>query len=68
MAQSCLLVFVLATISRVPLAEVVPAFLALVLYLVGTVLYVKTMIRERGDAGYRRLSVGFHAAALLAAA
>lgn len=67
-AQSCLLVFVLATISRVPLAEVVPAFLALVLYLVGTVLYVKTMIRERGDAGYRRLSVGFHAVALLAAA
>ncbi|MDO3700122.1 YwiC-like family protein [Micromonospora sp. C28SCA-DRY-2] len=67
-AQSCLLVFVLATIAGVPLADVVPAFLALLLYLVGTVFYVKTMIRERGDAGYLRLSVGFHALALLAAA
>ncbi|MEU5942795.1 YwiC-like family protein [Micromonospora sp. NPDC047548] len=67
-AQSCLLVFVVATISGVPLADVVPAFLALVLYLVGTVLYVKTMIRERGDAGYLRLSMGFHVVALIAAA
>ncbi|WP_433351081.1 YwiC-like family protein [Micromonospora sp. CA-111912] len=67
-AQSCLLVFVLATLSGVPLAEVVPAFLAVMLYLVGTVLYVKTMIRERGDAGYLRLSIGFHVVALIVAA
>lgn len=58
----------LATLSGVPLAEVVPAFLAVMLYLVGTVLYVKTMIRERGDAGYLRLSIGFHVVALIVAA
>ncbi len=58
----------LATIAGVPLTEVAPAFLALLLYLVGTVCYVKTMIRERGDVGYLRLSIGFHAVALLAAA
>ena len=37
-------------------------------YFAGTVLYVKTMIRERGDARYRWLSVGFHAAATVAMA
>ncbi|MFI7577751.1 YwiC-like family protein [Micromonospora sp. NPDC049497] len=67
-AQSCLLVFVVATISGAPLSDVAPAFVALFLYLVGTVLYVKTMIRERGHPGYVRLSIGFHAAALVAAA
>lgn len=66
-AQSCLLVPVLATISGIPLGEVVPAFLTLMLYLVGTVLYVKTMIRERGDRRYRHLSIGFHAVALIVA-
>ncbi|MEV4483096.1 YwiC-like family protein [Micromonospora coxensis] len=65
--QSCLLVFVVATVAAAPLADVAPAFLALLLYLVGTVLYVKTMIRERGDAGYRRLSVGFHLLAVVVA-
>ena len=30
------------------------------LYFVGTVLYVKTMIRERGVALWMRLSIGFH--------
>ncbi len=37
-------------------------------YFAGTVLYVKTMIRERGNARYRWLSVGFHAAATVAMA
>ncbi|MCF3180303.1 YwiC-like family protein [Streptomyces polychromogenes] len=37
---------------------------ACLLYFAGTVPYVKTMIRERGSAGYRRASVGYHAAAL----
>jgi AcrR family transcriptional regulator len=31
-------------------------------YFLGTVLYVKTMIRERGRAGYVRASVGYHVA------
>ena len=34
---------------------------------VGTVLYVKTNIRERGNVGYLRASVGWHVAATLAA-
>ncbi len=38
-------------------------------YFLGTVLYVKTMIRERGEPRYLALSLGYHAAvALLAAA
>jgi hypothetical protein len=35
-------------------------------YFVGTLLYVKTMIRERGSRSYYRLSVGFHAVATVA--
>lgn len=30
-------------------------------YFLGTVLYVKTMIREKGEAGYIAASIGFHA-------
>ena len=37
-------------------------------YFAGTVLYVKTMIRERGSARYRRWSVAYHAAATVAMA
>lgn len=37
-----------------------PTFLAVFAYFMGTVLYVKTMIRERGSIGYRRASVGYH--------
>jgi hypothetical protein len=48
-------------------------FGVLVAYFLGTVLYVKTMIRERGRRGYVVASVGYHllgtaAAALVAAA
>lgn len=35
-------------------------------YFAGTVFYVKTMIRERGDSGYLTASVIFHAAATIA--
>ncbi len=62
--QSCLLLFVVATVAGVPAVRVVPAFVALLLYLAGTVLYVKTMIRERGSVRYRRWSVGYHLAAV----
>lgn len=41
------------------------ATLALWGYFLGTLLYVKTMIRERGEARYLRLSLGFHALAFL---
>ncbi|MCT9091005.1 YwiC-like family protein [Streptomyces sp. ASQP_92] len=39
--------------------------LACLLYFAGTVLYVKTMIRERGSRTYYRASVAYHCAALL---
>lgn len=39
--------------------------LALVLYFVGTSLYVKTLIRERRSTTYRRASIGYHAGATL---
>jgi hypothetical protein len=67
-AQSCLMVFVVATAAGTSPGQVVEAFLAVLAYFTGTVLYVKTMIRERGSAAYRRLSVGFHVLALAGAA
>lgn len=38
------------------------------LYFGGTVWYVKSMIRERGNLGFRGLSVGWHALSTLAVA
>jgi len=38
------------------------------LYFAGTVFYVKTVIRERGNPVFRWLSIGYHAAALVAVA
>ncbi|MEU4560102.1 YwiC-like family protein [Actinoplanes sp. NPDC023936] len=64
--QSCLMVFVVAVVAGRPLTDVVTPFAVVLLYLVGTVLYVKTMIRERGNIGYFRASVAYHAAALVA--
>ncbi len=66
--QSCLMVFVVAAVAGQPPDVVFQAFLVVLLYLTGTVLYVKTMIRERGSRAYRRGSIAYHAAALAAAA
>jgi hypothetical protein len=66
--QSCLMVLVAATVAGAGLGQVVPAFMAVLLYFTGTVLYVKTMIRERGNAAYHRASVAYHAAACVVAA
>jgi hypothetical protein len=63
-AQSSLIIFVCATLAAAPTARVWPAFLAVAAYFTGTVLYVKTMIRERGHAGYYRASVAYHLAIL----
>ena len=60
-AQSCLMVFVTATVAAVPPSEVLLAFLTVFCYFSGTVYYVKTMIRERGSVTYRRVSVAYHA-------
>jgi len=62
--QSCLIVFVAATVAGTGISHVVPAFTAVLLYFTGTVLYVKTMIRERGNASYYRASVVYHVLAL----
>jgi hypothetical protein len=66
--QSCLMVFAVATIAEVPPSRVAAAFTVVLLYLTGTVLYVKTMIRERGNDTYRRASIAYHTLALGAAA
>ncbi len=66
--QSCVMVFVCATVAGVAAGEVTAVFLAVTAYFVGTVLYVKTMIRERGSVGYYRASVGYHLAIAVAAA
>ncbi|MGC5053956.1 YwiC-like family protein [Micromonospora sp. DT48] len=67
-AQSCLMVFVCATAAGQPPETVVTAFLAVTAYFIGTVLYVKTMIRERGSTSYYRASVGYHVASVALAA
>ncbi len=65
-AQSGLVPLAVALVAGVPLRRTVPAFVVVVAYLAGTVLYVKTMIRERGNPVYRRWSIGYHAGALAA--
>ncbi|WP_433531630.1 YwiC-like family protein [Micromonospora sp. CA-263727] len=67
-AQSCLMVFVCATAAGQPPDTVVTAFLAVAAYFTGTVLYVKTMIRERGNTTYYHASVGYHIASVALAA
>ncbi|BCJ49613.1 membrane protein [Actinoplanes sp. NBRC 14428] len=67
-AQSCLMVLVAATVAGEPPATAGVAFTAVLLYFAGTVLYVKTMIRERGSAAYRRASVAYHLVAAAVAA
>lgn len=66
--QSCLMVFLVATVADVPVSAVGGAFVVVLAYLVGTVFYVKTMIRERDNIAFRRWSVRYHAVALVAAA
>ncbi|WP_255421131.1 YwiC-like family protein [Micromonospora solifontis] len=67
-AQSVLVVFVVATVAGVAPATLAGVAAAVGAYLVGTVLYVKTMIRERGSAGYRWASAAYHLAAFVGAA
>ncbi|MFR9780762.1 YwiC-like family protein [Micromonospora sp. MS34] len=66
-AQSVLVVFVVATAGGTSPHELTGVAAAVGAYLVGTVLYVKTMIRERGSTGYRWASLGYHLAALVVA-
>lgn len=66
--QSALMVPVAAMVVGVPPGSVADAFTVVLLYFAGTVLFVKTMIRERGDAAHLRASVAFHALAAVVAA
>lgn len=66
--ECALLVPVAATVAGVGAGAVTTAFVAALLSGAGSVLFVKTMIRERGRSGYRRASVAFHVVALLVAA
>ncbi|WP_407343972.1 YwiC-like family protein [Pengzhenrongella phosphoraccumulans] len=65
--QGTLMVPVAATVAGVSLLVVVEPFAIVLLYFIGTVVFVKTMIRERGDASYLRASIGFHVAATVLA-
>jgi hypothetical protein len=65
--QSCLMVLVVATVAGTVTTAALGASLLCLAYFLGTVLYVKTMIRERENVSYRRWSAGYHVLALAAA-
>jgi hypothetical protein len=65
--QSCLMVFVVATVAGTSPAGVLDVFALCLAYFLGTVFYVKTMIRERGNRAYWRWSIGYHLVALAVA-
>jgi hypothetical protein len=62
--QSCLMVFVVATVAGTSPHAVLAVFTLCLAYFLGTALYVKTMIRERDNPAYRRWSIGYHLVAL----
>ncbi|MER5729794.1 YwiC-like family protein [Streptomyces sp. NPDC002138] len=64
---ACAMLLVALRLGGGGLGEGLRPALACLLYFGGTVLYVKTMIRERNSPAHRRASVAFHAAALAAA-
>jgi hypothetical protein len=66
-AQGSLMTFVTVAAVGAPLGPVVGIVVALLLYFTGSLLYVKTMIREQGDTGYLLASIGFHIVALVGA-
>ncbi|MEU4782198.1 YwiC-like family protein [Micromonospora sp. NPDC023633] len=65
--QCGLLGLVVATVAGVPWTRVAGVTVVALGYLVGTVLHVKTMIRERDSVRYRWASWTFHAVAAVAA-
>lgn len=62
--QSCLMVFLVATVAETGAGAMIGVFAACAFYFTGTAFYVKTMIRERHNPSYLRWSVGYHLAAL----
>lgn len=73
-AEACLMALVVPVAAGFSITDGAPlghaawrAFWVCLLYFGGTVPYVKTMIRERGDRGYRLASAGYHGAAVVLA-
>lgn len=66
--QSCLMVLVATTVAGADISRATLAFVTVLLYFTGTVLYVKTMIRERDNPAYYRISVAYHVFAFAVAA
>ncbi len=66
--QSCLIALVVVTIAGQPPTAGLHVFVLCLAYFTGTVFYVKTMIRERGNPAYRRWSIAYHAVAVAVAA
>jgi hypothetical protein len=66
-ALGSLMLPVTAMAGGVPPSTLWPAFALVLLYFAGTVFYVKTMIRERGNSTYLRTSAVFHAVAAVVA-
>lgn len=60
----CSFLFPVMLVGETALWEGVSLFATLLLYFVGTVLYVKTIIRERNNPRYYKASLLFHAAAI----
>ncbi len=67
-AASCLMVLVVGTVAATAPSAVLPAATLCLGYLLGTVFYVKTMIRERGNPVFRRWAIAYHVLALGVAA
>ncbi|WP_311411145.1 YwiC-like family protein [Micromonospora reichwaldensis] len=67
-AQCGLLGLVVATVAEVPWTNVAGVTVVALGYLVGTVVHVKTMIRERDSVRYRWVSWTYHAVVAVAAA
>jgi hypothetical protein len=66
--QSCLIALVITAIADQPPATGLRVFVLCLAYFAGTVFYVKTMIRERGNATYRHWSIAYHVVAVAVAA
>ncbi len=66
-AAAMLILPVVAVVGGRDAWSVADTFVVLLLYFAGTVLFVKTCIRERGNAVLQRASVAFHVGALAVA-
>ncbi|WP_088281056.1 YwiC-like family protein [Kineosporia sp. A_224] len=65
--QACLVTPVVVLVADRPVTQVLGAAAAVLLYLAGTVVHVKAMIRERRNDAYAQADVGYHLAALVPA-